>query len=164
MSIEGGTCETPLGPFTFIEVDGAVAAAGFGDMPKVARMLPDELVGARVSKSSSDVAQRIESYFSGDVSSLDDIEVRQQGSGFRTKVWEGLRRIPAGSPVSYGEMAEMVGHPRAARAVGTACATNAVALIVPCHRVTKGGGTTGKYGYGSDLKTWLLDHERTSCS
>ena len=161
MKIEGGTCPTPLGDFSFVEVDGAVSAAGFGPLEEIRRMLPEQIRGARVEPSASDVAARIEKYFDGDVRTLDDIEVRQEGSDFRKKVWDGLRSLPAGSPVSYGEMAELVGHPRAARAVGTACATNAVALIVPCHRVTRGGGVSGRYGYGSDLKTWLLAHERT---
>lgn len=160
MTIEGATCDTPLGPFSFVEVERVVMAAGFGDMKRVRSMLPDEIRGARVSPSTSDVGARIEKYFAGDVTALDGIPVRQEGSPFRQKVWEELRRVAPGSPVSYGEMAGAIGHPRAARAVGTACATNSVALIVPCHRVTKGGGRPGDYGYGTDSKAWLLDHEK----
>ncbi len=90
---------------------------------------------------------------------LDEIEVHQEGTDFRRAVWAELRRIAPGAPVSYGELAERVGAPRAARAVGTSCRTNPVALIVPCHRVIKADGAPGKYGWEPKRKTWLLEHE-----
>jgi len=70
-----------------------------------------------------------------------------------------LREIPAGSTISYGELARRVGRPSASRAVGMANAANPVTLIVPCHRVVRSGGALGGYAYGTDYKRWLLNHE-----
>ena len=80
-------------------------------------------------------------------------------TAFRRRVWEALRRIPAGETRSYGQIAEAVGAPRAARAVGTACATNPVPIVVPCHRVLASGGGLGGYSGGLDRKRQLLGAE-----
>ena len=160
MTLEGGSCATPVGTFSFIEVDGAVRAAGFSELKDLQKRLPAELRGQRIAPSTTDVASRVEKYFDGDVYALDDIPVAQPGTPFKSKAWKELRRIPAGQPISYGELAERVGSPRAARAAGSACATNSVALIVPCHRGTKGGGAPGRYGFGTESKSWLLKHEQ----
>jgi methylated-DNA-[protein]-cysteine S-methyltransferase len=74
-------------------------------------------------------------------------------------VWKLLREVPAGSTVSYGDLAARVGAPGAARAVGTANATNPICLIIPCHRVIRTGGGLGGYGFGLERKRWLLAHE-----
>ena len=74
-------------------------------------------------------------------------------------MWKVLREVRAGETISYGELAARVGAPGAARAVGTANATNPIALIIPCHRVIRAGGDIGNYGFGVDRKRWLLDHE-----
>ena len=160
MRLEGASCETPIGTFSFIEIDGAVRAAGFSTLQDLQKRLPDELAHEEIEPSSTDVASRVDKYFGGDVNALDDIPVTQPGTPWKTRAWEELRKIPAGEPISYGELAERVGSPRAARAAGSACATNSVALIVPCHRVTKGGGAPGRYGFGTESKSWLLKHEQ----
>ena len=90
---------------------------------------------------------------------LGPVPVRQAGSPVRVEVWDALRRIPPGEPISYGEMADVIGRPRAARAVGSACGANHVAPFVPCHRVIAADGGLGGYGYGLPIKQWLLDHE-----
>jgi methylated-DNA-[protein]-cysteine S-methyltransferase len=79
---------------------------------------------------------------------------------FRRKVYQEVSRIPAGRTMSYGEVARRVGHPGAARAVGTAMATNPFAPIVPCHRVVRSDGSLGGYGGGLLLKEKMLSHER----
>jgi AraC family transcriptional regulator, regulatory protein of adaptative response / methylated-DNA-[protein]-cysteine methyltransferase len=88
-----------------------------------------------------------------------DLPLDVHATAFRRRVWEALRRIPAGETRSYGEIAETVGVPRAARAVGTACATNPVPIVVPCHRVLAAGGALGGYSGGLDRKRQLLDAE-----
>jgi len=80
-------------------------------------------------------------------------------TAFRRRVWEELRRIPFGETRSYGQIAAAVGAPGAARAVGTACATNPVAVVVPCHRVVASDGSLGGYAYGLARKRQLLDAE-----
>jgi AraC family transcriptional regulator, regulatory protein of adaptative response / methylated-DNA-[protein]-cysteine methyltransferase len=80
-------------------------------------------------------------------------------TAFQRRVWEELRRIPLGETRSYGEIARAVGQPHAQRAVGHACATNPVPLLVPCHRVVRGDGDLGGYRLGTARKRRLLERE-----
>ncbi len=82
-----------------------------------------------------------------------------RATAFQRQVWEQLLAIPPGETRSYGAIAEAAGSPRAARAVGNACARNPVALLVPCHRVTRGNGDMGAWIWGKDRKAWLLAQE-----
>jgi AraC family transcriptional regulator of adaptative response/methylated-DNA-[protein]-cysteine methyltransferase len=83
-------------------------------------------------------------------------------TAFRRRVWEALRRIPAGETRSYGQVAAAIGAPKAARAVGAACAANPVAVVVPCHRVVASDGSLHGYAYGLSRKRQLLDAERAT--
>jgi AraC family transcriptional regulator of adaptative response/methylated-DNA-[protein]-cysteine methyltransferase len=78
------------------------------------------------------------------------------GSRFQRRVWDALRRIPRGATRGYGELAEALGQPRAARAVARACATNPVPLAVPCHRIVPKAGGVGGYRFGTGRKRALL--------
>lgn len=82
-----------------------------------------------------------------------------RGTAFQQRVWQALREIPAGTTVSYSEVAERIGAPRAARAVGTACAANALAVAIPCHRVLRRDGILTGYRWGVERKRALLDRE-----
>jgi AraC family transcriptional regulator of adaptative response/methylated-DNA-[protein]-cysteine methyltransferase len=77
------------------------------------------------------------------------------------KVWNYLQSIPYGEVRSYGEVAAGIGEPGAARAVARACATNAVAVLIPCHRVIRATGELGGYRWGLDRKRTLIDLERS---
>jgi methylated-DNA-[protein]-cysteine S-methyltransferase len=81
-------------------------------------------------------------------------------TAFTRSVYEALLSVPAGMTVSYGVLAEMAGFPRAARAVGTAMATNCIPIVVPCHRVIRSNGSLGRYGNDPVWKERLLAHER----
>jgi len=85
-----------------------------------------------------------------------------KASAFQLKVWEALKAIPYGTTRTYSEVARAVGQPKAARAVGHACATNPVAVIIPCHRVVQTGGGLGGYGWGLKRKRILLDGEKAA--
>lgn len=85
-----------------------------------------------------------------------------RGSEFQRRVWHALRQIPAGSTASYTEIAERLGMPAAARAVARACAANALAVVVPCHRVVTKDGRLSGYRWGVDRKRSLLDREARS--
>lgn len=87
-----------------------------------------------------------------------------QGTGFQWLVWEALRRIPVGQTRSYQEVAAAIGQPSAARAVARACASNPVAIFIPCHRVVRANGETGGYRWGTARKQWLLDQEKSHSS
>jgi AraC family transcriptional regulator, regulatory protein of adaptative response / methylated-DNA-[protein]-cysteine methyltransferase len=82
------------------------------------------------------------------------------GTAFQARVWDALRRIPAGQTRSYTEVAAEIGAPTAVRAVASACARNPVALVVPCHRVIRGDGSMGGYRWGLAVKERLLASER----
>lgn len=116
---------------------------------------PCELVPGR----AAGVAERIAAYFAGELTALDTIPVETGGSAFQRRVWRGLRRIPAGSTMSYGRLAAEIGAPTASRAVGLANGANPIALVIPCHRVIGANGSLTGYGGGLERKAWLLRHE-----
>ncbi len=89
-----------------------------------------------------------------------DLPLDIKATAFQRQVWEHLRAIPYGQTVSYSDVAKALGKPGAVRAVGRACATNPVALVIPCHRVVREDKTLGGYRWGLDRKKKLLDHER----
>ena len=101
-------------------------------------------------------------YLSGRSSDL-DIPLDVRATEFQQKVWDALRAIPYGSTLTYGELAGALGYPKAAaRAVGHACATNPVSLVIPCHRAVRNDGGLGGYRWGLDRKRALLAQERSS--
>ncbi len=81
------------------------------------------------------------------------------GTAFQRRVWMALREVAPGSTVSYGEIAARIGHPKAARAVAQACASNVLAVAVPCHRVVRSDGQLGGYRWGRERKRRLLERE-----
>ena len=87
------------------------------------------------------------------------IELDMQGTDFECRVWNALLEIPAGTTASYGEIAARIGAPRQAREVGEACATNGLAVVVPCHRVVKKDGSISGYRWGVRRKRGLLERE-----
>jgi AraC family transcriptional regulator of adaptative response/methylated-DNA-[protein]-cysteine methyltransferase len=89
-----------------------------------------------------------------------DLPLDIQATVFQTRVWDYLRTIPYGHVQSYGEVAVGIGRPSAVRAVARACASNPVALVIPCHRVIRGTGELGGYRWGLERKQALLDRER----
>lgn len=105
------------------------------------------------------VADALGAYAAGHVAALDALAVTQPGTAFRQAAWAALRGITPGAPVSYTELAQRAGSPRAVRAAGGACAANLVAVVVPCHRVVPTSGGVGQYLYGPAAKRALLEHE-----
>lgn len=93
-----------------------------------------------------------------------DLPIRPEGTEFRIKVWEELRRIPYGETITYGELARRVGNPKAYRAVANACGANPIPIIIPCHRVVASRGKTGGYTGGLDIKLTLLGIENKTLS
>jgi len=89
------------------------------------------------------------------------LPVDLRGTAFQIAVWEALRQIPAGSTLSYAELAERIGRPRAVRAVAAACAANRIALAVPCHRILRSDGSLSGYRWGPERKAVLLRQEAT---
>jgi methylated-DNA-[protein]-cysteine S-methyltransferase len=101
-------------------------------------------------------AVELEEYFAGRRRRFTIPLDRSARRGFRGEVLDALESVPYGETISYGELAAEAGRPGAARAVGSAMATNPLPIVVPCHRVTRAGGVLGHYGGGSDAKERLL--------
>ena len=88
-----------------------------------------------------------------------DLPLDVRGTAFQQRVWQALREIPAGSTVSYAELARRIGLPTGARAVAGACAANALAIAIPCHRVVRNDGALSGYRWGVERKQQLLERE-----
>ena len=88
-----------------------------------------------------------------------DLPLDVRGTAFQQRVWQALRNIPAGQTTTYSEIAARIGAPTAARAVATACASNPIAVAIPCHRVVRRDGSVSGYRWGVERKRRLLDHE-----
>ncbi len=104
--------------------------------------------------------RELRDYFSGKLRDL-NIPLDMQGTPFQRSVWQALLTIPYGETRSYADVARLIGHPRASRAVGGANGSNPVSIIVPCHRVIASDGKLGGYGGGLDRKTVLLELEQS---
>lgn len=136
----------------------AAGFTGFDDL--ILRLSPDD--SSREIKSVNEipmVSELVSDYFNGDISALNSIKVRQPGATFYQSVWKEMRKVPVGKTWSYSDLAKRAGSASAVRAVGTACSSNLIAAIVPCHRIVKSGGALGNYAYGVEVKEWLLKHE-----
>jgi AraC family transcriptional regulator, regulatory protein of adaptative response / methylated-DNA-[protein]-cysteine methyltransferase len=91
-----------------------------------------------------------------------DLPLDVRGSAFQQRVWQALREIPAGSTASYAEIAERIGAPKEAYAVGQACASNVIAVAIPCHRAVRKNGALAGYRWGVARKRALLEREARS--
>lgn len=108
----------------------------------------------------SAAVEQLNAYFAGELIEF-DVELDMRGTGFQQRVWKALLTIPFGETRSYGEIAEQIGAPGAARAVGLANGHNPIAIIVPCHRVIGASGKLTGYGGGLNRKQALLELEST---
>ncbi|HXG91559.1 MAG TPA: methylated-DNA--[protein]-cysteine S-methyltransferase [Blastocatellia bacterium] len=104
--------------------------------------------------------EALQAYLDGRACDL-NLPLDVEATEFQRKVWAALQAIPCGSTRTYGEIAESLGYPKtAARAVGHACATNPVSLVIPCHRAVRNDGGLGGYRWGLERKRALIDRER----
>ncbi|MEU6204715.1 methylated-DNA--[protein]-cysteine S-methyltransferase [Micromonospora musae] len=163
-TVDSSVLTTPGGPLSILAgPDGAVRAAGFTDDPQALLPLVHPTLRAplRHRADLGPVTTAVRSYLDGDLTAIDSVPVEQRTDGaFLAHAWQVLRDVKPGEPVTYTAFAGLAGRPPAVRAAAAACARNAVALFVPCHRVLRTDGTLGGYRWGLDVKRWLLGHER----
>jgi methylated-DNA-[protein]-cysteine S-methyltransferase len=159
--IETGRFDSPLGPLTFTARDGKLCTLTFEQEAAVARQLERRFGAIRLvhADDPGGIATALGAYFGGRLEAIDRLEVDPGGTPFQARVWRALRAVPAGRTISYGELAEAAGSPRAARAVGAANHDNPIALVVPCHRTIGRDRRLVGYAGGLDRKRWLLTHE-----
>lgn len=157
------TQDTPLGPFTtVVTTDGAVLASGWTAEPS--RLTPLIATSLRPTdlqerRDLGPITTAVRRYHAGEFDAVDTVPVRQTSGEFLQHAWDVLRTVPAGKQLTYSDLAALSGRPAAVRAAASACARNAAALFVPCHRVLRIGGALGGFRWGVELKQWLLDHE-----
>jgi methylated-DNA-[protein]-cysteine S-methyltransferase len=125
------------------------------DLTRIYRR-PPELVRGTAPAATRRALQR---YFAGKLQAIDEIPVQTGGTPFQSNVWRALRKIPAGTTLSYGRLAMRLKCPLAVRAVGLANGSNPVSIVVPCHRLIGADGSLTGYGGGLERKRWLLEHE-----
>lgn len=153
--------ETPFGVLGI-----ATSARGVVEVNLLGPVLDDDPSAAdpEAQAVAEQAAQQFREYFAGQRREFAlplDCDIFTQDS-FRARALTALRDVPYGQVVTYGELAEMAGSPRAARAAGSACATNPLGILIPCHRVVPasgGVGSFGSYAGGREMKRWLLELE-----
>jgi methylated-DNA-[protein]-cysteine S-methyltransferase len=154
------TIDTPVGPLLLAATEKGLVRVAYAreDHDRVLDQLANS-ISPRVLRAPArlDLAAReIEEYFAGQRKRFDLTLDFQLSHGLRRTVLSYLTEIGYGKTASYAAIAAAAGNPKAVRAVGTACATNPLPLVVPCHRVVRGDGTIGQYAGGTDTKRTLL--------
>lgn len=152
--------DSPVGPLTLIAHETALVAV----------LWPDERDG-RVRLASeprvvdahhpvlAEAVRQLSEYFAGDRRDF-ELGLDPQGTDFQRDVWWSLADIPFGETSTYGRQAELIGRPRAVRAVGSANGRNPLSIVLPCHRIVATDGGLAGFAGGLETKRWLLDHER----
>lgn len=169
MTLNYCTHPTPLGELLLVTRNGALVNVGLpgqniellnrqaghtqqADKPRETRSHINDHLGA--------ITQQLDEYFRGQRTTFDMKTDLGEATDFRRAVLEHLVTIPYGETRTYTQVAEAVGRPRAVRAVGSACATNPVPIVIPCDRVLRSDGSLGGYAGGLDMKRTLLELEQ----
>jgi AraC family transcriptional regulator, regulatory protein of adaptative response / methylated-DNA-[protein]-cysteine methyltransferase len=157
------TLDTSLGKILVAGTHQGVCRVSFGDNEtQMVATLQAEYPAAHISRDDNPLKPWVDiiaEYMNGKRLDL-SLPLDIQATAFQQRVWEALRKIPYGSTRTYSEVAASIGNPHAARAVASACASNPVALVTPCHRVVRSDGQTGGYRWGEERKQALLSRER----
>ena len=165
MTTQTITVSTPDGPFTVIERGGVVLASGWtAETAELTSQIHPTLRGEtlRAVASLNSITDAITAYYDGDLAAIEAVPVQQLSGPFRSHAWDVLRTVAPGKPVTYSEYARLAGRPTAIRAAAGACAFNAAALFVPCHRVIRTDGSLGGFRWGVQVKTSLLAREKAA--
>jgi len=144
-------------PFTIISEKETVLAAGFESNDNLIKQL-DQLEIEIVQESIPGFKQAALDYNNGEVRAFEKYSVNQSGTELQNSVWDYLGQLP-NETISYKELADAIGKPKAIRAVASACGANKCMLFIPCHRVLRSNGELGGYVYGVATKKQILDHE-----
>ena len=155
------TSKTPIGNLNLIADEHVLLGANLSNVSALKSGLDaaDQNREIKIVKNIPIISDLIADYFAGDITAINGISVRQPGATFSQSAWKAMRKVKAGAVITYADLADRAGSAAAVRAAGTACAKNAIMLVVPCHRIVKSGGALGNYAYGVNKKEWLLSHE-----
>jgi len=156
------TVESPLGPMLVAATDRGLCSVRLGETAiALEQELKKEFLGASLQQADNELCnwtQALVDYLSG-TQLLPQMPLDVQATAFQLQVWSALQAIPVGTTASYSDIAHAVGQPKSVRAVARACATNPIALVIPCHRVIQKDGSLGGYRWGMNRKQALLNLE-----
>jgi methylated-DNA-[protein]-cysteine S-methyltransferase len=161
--VASATISTPVGPFSIVAQGKSVLASGFTDeLDSLVALIHPTLRDDSSAEADLDpILSATRAYFDGELAAIDTIDVEQHTGGhFLDHAWDTLREVSGGESVTYTELATRAGRPTAIRAAAQACARNAAALFVPCHRIVRSDGGLGGYRWGIETKRWLLAYEQ----
>ncbi|MCR2810581.1 MULTISPECIES: methylated-DNA--[protein]-cysteine S-methyltransferase [unclassified Microbacterium] len=159
---------TPIGDVLIVTTDEGIVSlhplrgALEQELERLTRALRAPLDRSDDDAAAEDAARQLDEYFAQRRREFELTLDWRLVRGFTRAALEAVRRIPYGETAGYGEVAAHAGSPRAARAVGTACATTPFSIIVPVHRVVRSDGSIGEYGGHAEVKAFLLDLERAA--
>lgn len=163
LKIEYAIVETALGKLLAARTEKGICSVTLGDDEKTLfENLRKEFPNADISESEAHLRNYLEAILenlAGNNKTL-DLPLDIQATAFQMRVWEFLRKIPYGETISYSDIAEKLGNKNAVRAVATACASNRVALVIPCHRVIGKSGDLSGYRWGVERKKAILEKEK----
>jgi len=158
VAIRYAIASTPIGQMLLAATERGICAVHFGDSPaKLEDELRAEFPKAEITRTDRKLTGEVRA-MRGIIggNSTGSLPLDIQATAFQRRVWEALQAIPRGATKSYSKIAADIGHPKAARAVARACATNPVAVVIPCHRVVRENGVMGGYRWGEERKKKLL--------
>lgn len=169
VAVSWASGDSPLGRIMIGATDRGICFLQFGDSEDalrdaLAREYPAATLSPMPAERRAEFAawmRVLSDYLEGEATRI-ALPLDPHGTAFQLKVWKALQQIPHGEVASYGEIARRIGQPNATRAVASACARNAIALAIPCHRVVRGNGELGGYRWGEARKRTLLDRERAT--
>ena len=147
--------ESPFGPLLLAGSDSGLKLVSFAAGRRARQIDPEWQAD---SSAFCEVMRQLQSYFAGKRAHF-DLPLVLEGTDFQNRVWRALQRIPYGGTISYKQLAEEVGSPKAVRAVGAANGANPIPIIIPCHRVIGKDGSLTGFGGGLPLKRKLLELE-----
>jgi methylated-DNA-[protein]-cysteine S-methyltransferase len=154
------TVESPVGPLLLAGDADALRRVSFESSKHAARPPAD---WKEDRAPFTEVIGQLQAYFRGELRKF-DVPLAMEGTEFQLRVWNALRGIPYGETISYLQLAERIGNPRAVRAVGLANGSNPIPIIVPCHRVIGSDGSLTGFGGGIPTKKKLLELESKQLS
>ncbi len=167
MQIRWSLLETVLGIALVAATERGICAIELGAAPaQLEHKLRSEFPNADIQRVEAGrdeyLAPRLRAVAERLAGRESEVPLDLVGTAFQKRVWDALMKIPVGQTLSYAEQANALGAPRAARAVASACASNRVAVVVPCHRIIRGDGSLGGYRWGLPMKQALLARERVA--
>ncbi len=146
-------CDSPIGKIYVLEKNHALAYVGFAP--------PVEYGEQGECALLAQVRVLLDDYFRSGRPDFSRLPLRMEGTPFQQAVWKALQTIPYGETRTYGQIARMIGRPKAVRAVGAACGRNPLPIVVPCHRVVGADGSLTGFSCGLDRKRFLLALEQS---